>query len=427
MTPAALISASRKAFHVPDARRTEHIYVIGKTRCGKSTVLEKAFIKDMRDGKGCAFFDPHGDFVDDLLRHVPQSRKDDVYYFDAATLPLALNPFAYADPKKPDILAGQVVEVFQHLSPNYFSLQMEAMLRYTVTTLQKIPGACFLDMYRILTDPVWRDGFTTRFSKEEREFWITDSQNGPRDATRTSLAVKLNLFRSSELFKLVFGNTGTPLDLRAIMDERRILLVRWDPQRMRDCDLLGALFITFIRNAAYSRTKVPKADRVPFYIYVDEFQRMMGGPFDVILSEMGKFGLSLTMAHQYLDQIDRKIASAIRGNVGFEFVMRLGRDDARYFDIPELPKYTIARYLPKNPIAEESGWVVKTTTGVPAPRKDNPRQHILDRMARIAPSAPIEDTVSAPPPSIPPPIASPNPPDAPPAPSTPPRRLARKL
>ena len=326
------------ALSAPD--RLRHTYVIGQTGTGKSTLLKHLVLQDIRAGRGCALIDPHGDLAREILEHIPPERSDDLIYFnptDREHVP-ALNLLAGVPPQERDRTAAEVVSTFRYLWADTWGRgRMQYVFKNTVAALLDFPedpGTTLLGIPRMFADSDYRRRIIRHIKNENvRRFWEVEYASYPKSFEVEAISPiqnKVGQFLLSTTLANILGQAKPTIDLSFTMNTRRIFLANLSKGDLGedDANLLGSLLLTAFYLAALKRTKTPEPERVPFHLYIDEFASFTTGAFTTILSEARKFGLSLTLAHQYLDQIDPGIKSAVLGNVGTMILFRTGSGDA---------------------------------------------------------------------------------------------------
>lgn len=316
--------------------RALHVYVLGKTGTGKSTLLSNLIIDDIIKGRGVAVVDPHGDLINDVMEYIPESRINDVVYFSPADrdYPIGFNLLESVDPEYKNIVASGIVGIFKKIFGESWGPRLEYILRNVVLGLLDYPGATMLSIIKVLTDTKFRRGVIEKISDPViKDFFLNEYEKYDQKFRTEAVAPiqnKVGQFLSSTIIRNIVGQEESTIDIRKLMDEQKILLVDLSMGRIGEDNsaLLGSMLITKIQMAAMSRADMPKQLRVPFYLYVDEFQNFATDSFAVILSEARKYGLSLMMANQYIAQMPENVANAVFGNVGTIIAFRVGAQDA---------------------------------------------------------------------------------------------------
>jgi len=316
--------------------RAIHVYAIGKTGTGKSTLLGNMIIDDIVKGRGVAVVDPHGDLISDVLAYIPDERIDDVVYFSPADrdYPIGFNLLESVDPQYKNIVSSGIVGVFKKIFGESWGPRLEYILRNVVLGLLDYPGATMLSIIKILTDTKYRRGVIDKIEDPViRDFFLNEYERYDQKFRTEAVAPiqnKVGQFLSSTVIRNIVGQKKSSIDLREIMDKKKILLIDLSIGKIGEDNsaLLGSMLITKIQMAAMSRADMAREDRVPFYLYVDEFQNFATDSFAVILSEARKYGLSLTVTNQYIAQMPENVANAVFGNVGTLIVFRVGAGDA---------------------------------------------------------------------------------------------------
>jgi hypothetical protein len=327
----------RQRFGIKEKNRTGHVYCVGKTGTGKSTLLLNMAISDMRKGNGLALIDPHGDLAESLLDYVPRKRIEDVIYFNAADLerPVPLNPLVTVHPDRRHLVVSGLISVFKKVWFEFWGPRLEHILRHCLFTLLERRGSTLLDIPRLLTDKLFRAELLRTISNPHlRDFWLLEFEKYSawlRSEATSPILNKVGQFLMSLPIRNIVGQRQNTFRLREIMDEGKILIANLSKGKIGEdsCSLLGAMLVTRIQLAALSRANIPEEKRKPFYLYVDEIHNFLTLSFTDILSESRKYGLNLILSHQYLAQLDERIRSAIFGNVGTLITFRVGQEDAQ--------------------------------------------------------------------------------------------------
>ncbi len=339
-------------FGIKRADRRAHLYLLGKTGTGKSTLLESLMLDDLRKGYGFALLDPHGDLVKKIKAIVPWSRRDDVIDFDAADSdqPYGFNPLANVPIEKRPLAASGLIQVFKHLWNDSWGPRLEYILRNCLLSLLDYPGANLSDILKLLSDKDFRSRVVSFVSNEQiKEFWTKEFDRYPerlRAEAISPIQNKVGAFLVHPLLQRILTNPEKPLNLRRIMDEGKILLVNLAKGSIGEdtSNLLGSLLISRFDLAALSRANVPEPDRRDYTLYLDEFHNFTTQNLVLMLSELRKYRLSLVLAHQYLTQLDPSVKDAVLGNVGTIIVFRIGATDAEIFAQEFAPEFKITDF-----------------------------------------------------------------------------------
>jgi CxxC-x17-CxxC domain-containing protein len=327
----------QRKFGIMRDDRRRHMYIIGKTGMGKTTMIENMVIQDINNDQGVAYLDPHGDTAEKLLDYIPPSRINDVIYFNPGDLsnPIAFNVLEAVENEHKHLVASGLMGVFTKIWANLWSARMEYILNNTILALLEVPGNTLLGIMRMLADKGFRKKIISRLKDPiVKSFWIDEYANwNERFRTEAIQPIqnKVGQFLSSSIIRNIVGQAKSTIDLRSIMDNRKILIMNLSKGRIGEdaSALLGAMMITKIQLAAMSRVNIPnEEDRRDFYLYVDEFQNYSTESFAGILSEARKYRLNLIMAHQYIAQLSDEVRDAVFGNVGTIVTFRVGAEDA---------------------------------------------------------------------------------------------------
>jgi Helicase HerA, central domain/TraM recognition site of TraD and TraG len=335
-----------KPIYITDDDRRRHIYVIGQTGTGKSTLLGNMIIEDIQSGKGVAIIDPHGDLVENALGFMPRERLDDIIYFNPGDLakPLGLNMLDF-NPDRPEektFIVNEMQSIFNKLFPPetmgpMFEQYMRNALLLMMEDMPNEP-ATLVEIPRIFTDSAYRARKLARIHNPVViDFWEKEAVKAGGEASLANMTPyitsKFNNFISNDYMRPIIGQAHSAFNFRQVMDEGKILLINLSKGKIGDINagLLGMVFTGKILMAALSRVDVADADkRRDFNLYIDEFQNFTTDSIATILSEARKYRLNLTMAHQFIAQLEEKIKDAVFGNVGSELVFRVGVQDAEF-------------------------------------------------------------------------------------------------
>nr|MDD3720585.1 type IV secretion system DNA-binding domain-containing protein [Candidatus Gracilibacteria bacterium] len=321
-----------------DEDRLRHIYVIGKTGTGKSKFLISNIINDITQGRGVAIIDPHGDLFEEAIAHIPANRAKDVIIFDPTDekFPFCINPLDVTPDESKQILAKGFIDIFKKFFGANWNPKLEHVLRMIFLALLDKKGSTLFDIIRALTDKDFRYEMIEAIEDDVvRNFWTNEfagwSQQFNTEAIMPILN-KVGQILSIEVLKNIFAAKENKLDFRKAMDEKKILLIKLPKGKLQEeiMGFLGAMFVTKIYQAAMSRQGIEKDKRVPFFLYVDEFQNFATDTFGEILSEARKYGLGLSVAHQFIKQIPENLTRALFGNVGTIVSFRISSEDSLY-------------------------------------------------------------------------------------------------
>lgn len=338
-------------FGIKTKDRDRHMYVIGKTGMGKSTLLENMAIQDIRNGEGLAFIDPHGGTVDRLLDYIPEERIKDVVYFAPFDMehPIAFNVMEDVGYDRRHLVVSGLMATFRKIWEDAWSARMEYILTNTLLALLEYPGATLLGVNRMYTDKEYRTKVVDNVKDPVvKDFWLKEFANyGDRYTQEATPAIqnKVGQFTGNPLIRNIIGQPKSSFDIRQMMDERKILLINLSKGLIGETNmnLLGSMLTTRLFLAAMSRANLPAAELAklpPFYFYVDEFQNFANKTFAEILSESRKYKLNLVITHQYIEQMEEEVRDAVFGNVGTTVVFRVGPFDAEVLETIFMPKFT---------------------------------------------------------------------------------------
>lgn len=355
----------RKKFGIKIDDRRRHMYIIGQTGTGKTTLQMNMMISDILAGHGMGFVDPHGEMAERLLNYIPESRIKDVIYFNPADLeyPIAFNAIETIDAKARHLIASGLMGVFKKIWPDVWSARMEYILNNTILALLEVPGSTLLGVNRMFSDKTFRKNIVNQLSDPViKAFWTQEyaayQQKYEQEAT-AAIQNKIGQFSSATIIRNIIGQPTSSFNFRQAMDEGKIIIMNLSKGRLGEDNtkLLGGMLITKIQLAAMSRVDILEEDRKDFYLYVDEFQNFVTDSFADILSEARKFRLDLIIANQYIGQLvhdqNMKVKDAIFGNVGTFIAFRAGGEDVEFLeekqfspnitaqDLLNLPNYNI--------------------------------------------------------------------------------------
>ena len=352
--------SDERVFGIKDEDRLLHMYVIGKTGTGKSTLMENMALQDLERGNGFALIDPHGDLVARIAARVPESRQDDIIYVNATdpNQPFGYNPLRHVREDRIALAASGMMDVFKKMWPDAWGVRMEHILRNVLMALLEQPDATLHDVLRIFSDKEFRKSVGRSLRNETvRTFLLKEFDQfsfGYRADGTAPIQNKVGAFLADPLLDRILTSPEKDIRIRRIMDEGKVLLVNLAKGRIGEDSsaLLGGLLVTAIGLAAYTRADMPEAQRRNFFVYVDEFQSFTTLALASMLSELRKYRVGFTIAHQYMHQLEPDVRHAVLGNVGSIISFRVGAEDAPYLvrefherfetaDFLQLPNYRI--------------------------------------------------------------------------------------
>jgi len=337
-------------FGIKAKDRDRHMYVIGKTGMGKSTLLENMAIQDIRNGEGLAFIDPHGGTADRLLDYIPENRIKDVVYFAPFDIehPIAFNVMEDIGYDKRHLVVSGLMATFKKIWQDAWSARMEYILTNTLLALLEYPDATLLGVNRMYTDKAYRQKVVENVKDPVvKDFWTKEftiyTDRYTQEAT-PAIQNKVGQFTGNPLIRNIIGQPKSSFDIRTMMDEKKILLINLSKGLVGETNmrLLGSMLTTRIFLAAMSRANLsaPELAQLPhFYFYVDEFQNFANETFAEILSEARKYKLDLIIAHQYIEQMEEEVRDAVFGNVGSTIAFRVGPFDAEVLETVFAPQF----------------------------------------------------------------------------------------
>ncbi|OGD67859.1 hypothetical protein A3F08_01185 [Candidatus Berkelbacteria bacterium RIFCSPHIGHO2_12_FULL_36_9] len=333
----------RKMVRLKTEDRRRHIFMIGKTGVGKTTLFENMIKQDIAEGKGVCFIDPLGDAIEHILQMVPKERAEDVILFDPSDTerPTGLNLLEWKNPEEKDFLVAEWLEIFYKLfDPNKTGIvgpQFEHWGRNASLTVMSLPGGgTLIDIPRLFTDDGFRDKCLSHLKDPVVEaFWkqqMAKTADFHKSEMFNYFISKFGRFMTNDLMRNVIGQTKSAFNLRDVMDQGKILLVNLAKGKIGETNsyLLGMILVSKIQIGAFARADTPEEKRKDFYLYVDEFQNFTTDTFKTILSEARKYHLNLAITNQYIAQLTEPIRDAVIGNAGTLISYRIGAADAEF-------------------------------------------------------------------------------------------------
>jgi len=349
-----------RRFGIKTDDRRRHMYVIGKTGMGKTTMMENMVLSDVYHGHGVGVVDPHGDFAEKLINYIPAHRINDVIYFNPSDMeyPIGFNILEVKSEEQKHLVAAGLMGIFKKLWPDVWSARMEYILNNTLLALLDFPGTTLLGINRMLADKKYRKKIVRNLKDPVvKAFWQNEFANYEDRYAKEAVAPiqnKIGQFLSASIIRNIVAQVKSTFNMREAMDSGKIIIMNLSKGRIGEDNsrLLGGMLITEIQLAAMERVDIPEEQRQDFFLYVDEFQNFATPSFANILSEARKYRLSLIMAHQYVAQLDEIVADAVFGNVGTIVTFRVGGADAELLvkefeplfmeqDIVNLAKYQV--------------------------------------------------------------------------------------
>jgi len=342
----------KRPVHIGFEDRRRHIYIIGKTGTGKSELLKEMTKQDIRSGHGVCIIDPHGDLVDDIVKYIPPERAEDVIYFDPSDTerPMGLNLLeAYTEEQKHFITTSIINLMYKLYDPQRTGIigpRFEHAVRNAMLTVMYEPGATFVEVMRILQDSKYVQEILPKVQDPiVRRYWtdqIAQTADFHKSEVLDYIVSKFGRFVTNKTMRNIIGQSKSAFDFRKVMDEGKILLINLSKGKLgeENSSFLGLVLIPKILVAAMSRQEIPEPERRDFYLYVDEFQNFATPDFATILSEARKYHLNLTVANQFIGQMDEEVKNAVFGNVGTLISFRVGVTDAAYLQREYQPVFS---------------------------------------------------------------------------------------
>lgn len=336
-----------RLFGIKRQDRFSHVYIIGKTGTGKSTLLENMALQDAANGNGFALIDPHGDLAERIVARFPSWRHSDLIYLNAAdpTQPWGYNPLRHVSPRYIALASSGLMEVLKKMWPDAWGVRMEHILRNVLMALLEQPAATMHDILRVFSDKTFRKQVARSLHNQTvRRFLESEFEKfsyGYRADGTAPIQNKIGAFLADPMLDRMLTAPEKELRVRQVMDEGKVLIANLAKGRIGDdsSSLLGGLLVTTIGLAAYTRADSPIEDRRDFFVYIDEFQSATTLALANMLSELRKYRVAFTVAHQFLAQIEPDIRHAVLGNAGTIITFRIGAEDAPYIAREFTPRF----------------------------------------------------------------------------------------
>jgi len=347
-------------FGIKAKDRLQHIYVIGKTGVGKSTLLENMAIADIEHGHGLAVVDPHGDSAESLLDHITQSRIDDVIYFNPGDTdyPIGFNPLYNVAAGKRHVISSILISTFKKIWSETWGPRLEYILRLCILTLlESGKEVTLLDVQPLLVNNPFRKEVLRNITNTQiLSFWHDEYDKYPpplRSEAISPILNKIGIFSANPILRNIVGQQKSGFDLQEILQHKKILICNLSKGILGEdvSALLGSMLVSAIHFTALQRAELPLDQRHPFYLYIDEMHSFISLSFADILSEARKYGLSLFLTHQYLDQLQEAVRTSIFGNIGTIISFRVGAEDAEYLAKEFYPIFSQSDFINLPPYA----------------------------------------------------------------------------
>lgn len=339
-------------FGIKPQDRLQHIYCIGKTGTGKSTLLCNMALDDIHKGNGICVIDPHADTIERVIKSIPEYRKQDVVLFDVSnieSLP-AFNPLFNVPPHQKQLVASEIVLIFKKMFEENWGNKLEYILRFVILTLLDYPNATLLDIHAVLVDKDFRKKVLQHTQNHYvLSFWNTEyALYTPNVQASTILPIlnKIGVFLANDTLRGIFGQKES-ISIEQCMNEQKILLCSLAKGIVGEdiASIIGSFLTTTIQVTAMRRASLPPEQRTPFYFYLDEAHSFLSSSLSTMLSEIRKFGVGLFLTHQFMEQLAPDVRRAILGNVGTIICFRLGLDDAKVMEKEFHPVFTYDDFM----------------------------------------------------------------------------------
>lgn len=342
--------SSHQLVGIKQPDRLQHIYTCGKSGSGKTSLLKTLMEQDIKSYRGIAFFDPHGDAYLELLKQVPEWHKSRVIPFDLSDPELAFgyNPLRKVAQTKHSLVTSSILEILHRNFKSSWGLKMEHILRHIILSLLVQPSANFSDVIRIIQDSNFRYDCQQHITNPDiKRFWANEF---PKYKSNDLLPIlnKIGAFLAHPIVRRVLVENTQQISFRDIMDNSKVLLINLSKGGVGAdvANILGSLLLVSLSSAAYSRIDTKPSKRVPFFIYIDEFQTMSGADLlSELLAQIRKFKVGITLANQYISQLDNQVRDAVLGNVGTIICFRLGIQDARLMEKEFFPVFKAIDFI----------------------------------------------------------------------------------
>jgi type IV secretory pathway TraG/TraD family ATPase VirD4 len=337
--------------HITQQDRLRHVYVIGKTGTGKTEMMKTMILQDLRAGRGVCLIDPH-DLAEELLAYIPPERAEEVIYFDPSDTarPMGLNLLEARNEDEKHFVTTSIINLMYKLYDPYktgiIGPRFEHAIRNAMLTVMSETGNTFVEVVRALTDSSYVKAMLPKVTDPVvRRYWtdqIAQTADFHKSEVLDYIVSKFGRFVTNRTMRNIIGQSQSAFDFRKVMDEGKILIINLAKGRLgeENSNFLGLVLVPKILMAAMSRTDVPEAQRKDFYLYVDEFQNFATPDFATILSEARKYHLNLTVANQFIGQVEEEVKNAVFGNVGTVIAFQVGVADASFLQHEFTPTFS---------------------------------------------------------------------------------------
>lgn len=328
--------ADNRLFGIKQADRLFHMYTLGKTGTGKTTLLETMIHQDIEAGRGLCFIDPHGDMAERVAAWLPPEHRERFKYLNASdpAQPFGYNPLKKVAKSAIPLAASGLMEAFKKHWSDAWGVRMEHVLRNAVYALLEMGDASLPDILKLLSDKTYRRKVVAKLENAQvKAFWEDEFEHYSFRYRADAIAPvqnKVGALLADPLMRRMLTEPDRMLHFRRLMERGEVLVVNLARGKLGEdtSSLLGSLLVTTIGLAAFSRADAPEQERRPFFLYLDEFQNFTTKSVATMISELRKYGLGLVLANQHLSQLDPDVRDSVLGNVGTLIAFRMGPQDA---------------------------------------------------------------------------------------------------
>ena len=348
----------QQIFGILQRDRMMHLYCLGKTSSGKTTLLQTLMSEDLSASRGFMFLDPHGDSASTMAEHIKKRFPNTKFiYFDVTdhNIPYGYNPLRHVSPEKRSLVASNILEIFQRNWKSAWGMKMEHILRMCLLGLLDKPNSNLSDILRLIHDKSFRASIIPFIRNEAVKIFFEKEFSNYKANDLLPILNKLGALLSHDIVKRILVDNSEQLSLRSIIDNKTVLIINLAKGAVGSdvANILGGLLLTSLSSAAFSRIDTPSKDRIPYFYYIDEFQTLSGTELiSELLAQIRKFAIGLNLSNQFLYQLDPEIRASILGNVGTIICFRLGIHDARLMEKEFYPEFKASDFtsLPNHSI-----------------------------------------------------------------------------